>query len=220
VFALVTSSRPRFTIPEIVPDVHRAVRFIRTNAAEYNVDPDKLGIYGISAGAHLSLMVGLTGGDGDPEAEDPIDRISSAVQSVGEFCGPTDFLNYGDPGSSALGEGILAEHRAPFDFHDYDSEARAYVSVTPQRYLEIGRDISPITHATAAAPPVLAIHGTVDELVPLQQSQSLIDKLKGLGACAELIEVPEAGHGWQEMGPQMEQLAQWFNRTLSARPTP
>ena len=60
VFAVVHGSQPKFNITEIVPDIHRAIRFIRYNAAKYGVKPDKLGITGGSAGGHLSLMMGVS----------------------------------------------------------------------------------------------------------------------------------------------------------------
>src|ERR1700676_4286763 len=68
VFAVVHASQPRFTIPEAVEDMQRAVRYIRHHAKDLRIDPDRLGITGGSAGGHLSLMLGTTGKDGDPKA--------------------------------------------------------------------------------------------------------------------------------------------------------
>src|SRR5437879_11163177 len=67
VFAVVHGSQPKFTIPEIEQDIHRAVRFVRHTAAKYGVNPDRLGITGASAGGHLSLTLGPQGGPGQPE---------------------------------------------------------------------------------------------------------------------------------------------------------
>ncbi|MBM3845100.1 MAG: alpha/beta hydrolase, partial [Verrucomicrobia bacterium] len=80
VFAVVHGSNPRFHIPEIIEQMERSVRFIRFNAVKYGVDPDRLGVAGGSAGGHLSLMLATRGGPGKPDAKDPIDRQSSAVQ--------------------------------------------------------------------------------------------------------------------------------------------
>jgi hypothetical protein len=77
VFAVVHGSQPRFTVTEIVQDMNRAVRFIRHHAGEYGIDPDRIGIYGGSAGGHLSLMLGTAGAKGGPDAKDPVDRESS-----------------------------------------------------------------------------------------------------------------------------------------------
>ena len=114
VFAVVHGSQPKFTIPEILEDMHRAVRFIRYHAGDYHVDPQRIGITGASAGGHLSLMQGVAGKEGDPKARDRIDRASSRVQAVACFFPPTDFLNYGEEGKVALGRGTLSGFKAPF----------------------------------------------------------------------------------------------------------
>jgi acetyl esterase/lipase len=105
VFQVVHGSQPKFTIPEVLDDMHRAVRFIRTNAKKYNIDPDKLGIAGGSAGGHLSLMQGCAPKDGNPKPADPVERQPSRVAAVACFFPPTDFLNYGKEGQLALGDG-------------------------------------------------------------------------------------------------------------------
>jgi hypothetical protein len=130
IFAVVHGSQPKFTIPEIVQDMHRAVRFIRFHAKDYGIDPERIGITGGSAGGHLSLMMGTAGDNGNPKAKDPVDRVSSKVQCVACFFPPTDFLNYGKPGEYALGEGILAPYKAPFDFHEFDKKTGTFAQVT------------------------------------------------------------------------------------------
>src|SRR5206468_1693997 len=57
VFAVVHGSQPRYTVPEIVRDVNRAIRFVRHHAADYGIDPGRLGVVGASAGGHLALML-------------------------------------------------------------------------------------------------------------------------------------------------------------------
>src|SRR6266699_3005014 len=94
VFAVVHGSQPRFIIPEIEQDIHRAVRFIRHNAAKYGVDAGHLGITGGSAGGHLSLTIGTQGGKGQEAAKDPVDRESSAVQAVACFYPPTSWCRF------------------------------------------------------------------------------------------------------------------------------
>src|SRR5687767_8014668 len=89
VFAVVHGSQPKYTIPEILQDMHRAVRFVRHNAKEYGIDPDRIGIYGGSAGGHLSLMQATAGDTGDAAAKDPVERASSRVQAVACFYPPT-----------------------------------------------------------------------------------------------------------------------------------
>src|SRR5215212_8519815 len=76
-FLVCHGSQPKFVVAEIVPDIHRAVRFIRTHAGEYGVDGNRLGIRGASLGGYLSLAIGTGGKDGDAKAADPVDRASS-----------------------------------------------------------------------------------------------------------------------------------------------
>src|SRR4051794_4875815 len=199
VFAVVHGSQPKFTTPEIVQDMTRAVRFIRYHAKDYGIDPDRIGIYGGSAGGHLSLMQGTAGDEGDPKAKDPVDRVSSRVQAVACFYPPTDFLNYGKPGGVALGPGILQNYAAPFDFHVLDPKRRAFVPVDdPSERLEIGRKISPILHVTPDDPPTLILHGDADKLVPIQQAEVIGEKLKDARVDAKLVVKPGAAHGWPD----------------------
>src|SRR5581483_7404511 len=69
VFAVVHGSQPRYSIPEILLDMHRAVRFIRAHAKDYKIDPNRIGISGGSAGGHLSLMQGMAGDLGNPKSK-------------------------------------------------------------------------------------------------------------------------------------------------------
>ncbi len=215
VFAVVHGSQPKFTIPEILDDMNRAVRFIRTHAEDYGIDPDRIGIFGASAGGHLSLMQGAAGNEGNPEAKDPVERASSRVQAVACFFPPTDFLNYGKPGNDALGRGTLKGFRAPFDFHELDPESRAFVPITDdERIHEIGARISPVTHVSADDPPTLIYHGDADQLVPIQQAELFVEAMKKAGVEAKLVVKPGAGHGWPEIVQDLNEFADWFDAHL------
>lgn len=218
VFTVVHGSQPKYTIPEILEDLHRAVRFIRHHAVDYGVNPDHLGITGGSAGAHLSLMQGVAGKKGDPDAKDPVDRESSRVQTVGCFFPPTDFLNYGESGEIALGRGLLKYYRAPFDFHEFDDKSRTYVPVTDiMRLLEIGKEISPMSHVSEDDPPILIVHGDADKLVPIQQSRLFIDKLKQAGVEAKLVTKEGGKHGWPKISEDITLLVDWFDTHLGVK---
>jgi acetyl esterase/lipase len=216
VFAVVHGSQPMFTIPEILEDLHRAVRFIRYNAQEFGIDPDKLGIMGGSAGGHLSLMQGTAGTKGDPAAKDPVDRESSRVQAVACFFPPTDFLNYGKPGVDALGRGILEGFKAPFQFRELNPRRGVFVEIVDEaRRREIGRAISPVNHVSDDDPPTLIIHGDADLLVPIQQAERIVEKLKEAGVTAELVVKPGAAHGWPDLPKDIDKFADWFDRYLA-----
>ncbi len=166
-------------------------------------------------------MQGLAGPIGNPLARDPIDHVSSRVQAVGCFVPPTDFLNYGQPGESALGTGILKDFAAPFDFRSLDPKARKFVPITePERREEIGRAISPINHVTPDDPPILLICGDADKLVPIQQSESLLQKLKDTGIESKLVVKPGAGHVWPGMLNDFSLVADWFDAHLKVKASP
>lgn len=204
VFTVVHGSQPKFTITEIVPDINRAVRFIRHNAAQYGVDPNRLGITGGSAGGHLSLTMGTQGGPGDAKAKDPIDRVSSAVQCVACFFPPTDFLNYSRPGEDAVGVGTLKDFKSAFGPRADTEEGRQ----------KLGREVSPIYFVHSNMPPMLIIHGDADKLVPIYQAQMFVKGCEAVGSTAKLVVREGKQHGWADMGKDMELFADWFDEYL------
>ena len=206
VFAVVHGSQPKFTIPEILEDVHRAVRFVRSNAPQYGVNPERLGVTGASAGGHLSLLIGTLGGPGKPDAKDPVDRESSAVQAVACFYPPTDFLNYGKPGESAVGVQVLQNYKAAFGPRADD----------PGQHAVYGKEISPIYHVGPKTPPCLIVHGDADLLVPIQQAESFLQRAAGQGVATKLIAKPGLAHGWKDMSEDFRAMADWFDTHLLA----
>jgi acetyl esterase/lipase len=215
VFAVVHGSQPKFTIPEVLNDMNRAIRFVRHNAKDYGVDPDRLGIFGGSAGGHLSLMQGTAGDLGNSDSKDPVDRTSSRVQAVACFFPPTDFLNYGKPGENAIGRGTLAGFKAPFDFHELDKTTGRFERITDEaKITKIGEQISPINHVSSDDPPTLILHGDADKLVPIQQAEAIVEKLKKANVEAKLVPKPGAGHGWPDMAKDVTLFADWYDEHL------
>ncbi len=210
VFTVVHGSQPRFIIPEIEQDIHRAVRFIRHNAAKYGVKPDHLGITGGSAGGHLSLTMGTQGKPGSAEAKDPIDRVSSAVQAVACFFPPTDFSNWGSAGDDAVGIGTLVQFKPAFGSRSGTAESRQ----------EYGKEISPIHYITQQMAPTLIIHGDADKLVPIYQAQIFGAKAKEAGAKFQLIVRPGKDHGWPNMVDDLKIFADWFDEHLRGMKKP
>jgi len=168
------------------------------------VNPDKLGISGGSAGGHLSLTMGTQGGPGKPDAKDPIDRESSAVQAVACFFPPTDFLNYGQAGEDAVGVGTLKNFKPAFGPR----------SETPEGRQTLGKEISPIYFITPKMPPTLIIHGNADKLVPIQQSETFLEKATKAGATAKLVVREGKSHGWPDILNDYPLLADWFDEHL------
>lgn len=207
VFAVVHGSQPKFQIPEIVQDINRSVRFIRHNATRFKIDPTHMGVCGMSAGGHLSLVIGTQGGPGNPKAKDPVDRESSAVQCVACYFPPTDFLNYGGPHTNVLGQGLLAKFKPAFSDAPSDPAAR-------QKY---GESISPIYWITTNLPPTLIFQGTADPIVPPQQALSFRDKAVAMGDTVKVILKDGEGHGWKKFQPDMTACADWFDKYLRGK---
>jgi acetyl esterase/lipase len=223
VFAVVHGSPPRFTIPETVDDIHRAVRFVRAEARRYRIDPRRIGIVGSSAGGHLALMLGTTGTSGKPVAKDLVDRESSQVQAVACFFPHTDFLNWGKEGGVLSSRTIDSRFKAALDFHEFDPVRNVFVRIEDDEKVRvILRTISPVAHVTRDSAPTLLIHGDSDPVVPLQQSERILAKFKESGVPASMLVKKGGKHGWQEWGdirPYLDQCVAWFDTYLIERRT-
>jgi acetyl esterase/lipase len=209
VFAVVHGSQPKFTIPEIQEDVHRASRWIHHHAGEYGVVADKLGVFGASAGGHLSLVLGTQGKPGDPAAKDPVDRESSAVGAVACFFPPTDFMNWSEPGDVQAGVGkVGTQFKAAFGPRSDEPESRA----------KLGFEISPLNFVTKSMPPTFILHGDADKLVPIYQSEIFVKKASDLGLTCRLVRREGKDHGWAGMDHDLALFADWYDQYLrSAR---
>ncbi len=190
---------------ESVKDIERAVRLLRSKADELRILPDKIGVHGSSAGGHLSLMCAVHGGDGDPNAQDPIDRLSSkpnaAVISYGAYslsawCRVGDFVQYTDEfmGHEIRGEGLVSPigHR--------DQRHRAYFSAE--------------RHVTPDTPPMF-LWQTSDEDDP-RQLFNLGNALACCGVRFEMHIFPNGPHGMgigeadPHVGHWVELAAEWL----------
>jgi acetyl esterase/lipase len=205
-FAVYHVSQPEATVMEIVQDVNRAVRFIRHNAGNYGVEPQRLGVTGGSAGGHLSLMLATRAEAGGANAADPIDRESSAVQAVAIFFPVTDLLNLGSSTENA-GDG-----GPPKSF------VRAFgpQSTNLAVWKIIGREMSPIYYLNSNVPPTLIYHGDADTLVPLDQSERFQTEARNSGCSVKVVVHKGGKHGWWSMIWDVHRFADWFDENLRA----
>ena len=195
---------------ETVEDMNRGVRFVRHHARDYAIDPGRLGITGGSAGGHLSLMLATRGGPGNPEAADPVERESSAVQAVAIFFPVTDLLNLGssvqNPGDGGPPKGYVQAFGFPEKF-GADSTNMPVWKI-------IGRATSPIYFVSSNLPPTLIYHGDADTLTPLDHSERFRAAAAAQGRDVKLVVHPGGGHGWWSMIWDIRQFAAWFDEHL------
>ncbi len=204
VFPIYHVSQPKATIMDIVEDMHRAVRFVRHHAKEYGVDPNRLGVTGGSAGGHLSLMLATRGGPGRPEATDPVDRESSAVQAVAIFYPVTDLLNLGK------------SRENPGDGGPPKSYVKGFGAAATNMALwkVVGRETSPLYYVTSNLPPVLIYHGDADTLTPLEQTEWFQAAAQKVGREVQVKVHPGGDHGWLTMPLDIRQFGIWFDEKL------
>lgn len=201
-FVVRHGSGPRFHVPEMVEDVRRAVRFIRLHAADYNVDPNHLGITSGSSGGHLALMVGMTGDDGKPDAKDPVERVSCRTQAIVSWFPPTDLINFGITDGYTMIEKLQPKRFTDMFGTSTDLPAQL-------------KEISPIYFTTSDDPPLLLVHGDSDKTVPLQQSEILKNKYEETGLKVKLIVQPGGGHSyWDGIEKQYQDVSDWFDMYL------
>ena len=166
--------------PLNLQDCKNGVRFLRANAARYQVDTNNLGVLGGSAGGHLALMVAYTGDDAALAPAAPYPGVSDAVRCVVDMYGISDLLTrrktdaQGQPNGPAHGNALFAETRE-------DGLAKWKLA-------------SPVFHITKQSPPTLILHGLADTTVDYEQSKELDLKLAGAGVEHQLMLIPGIGH--------------------------
>lgn len=218
VLAVVPASQPKFTIPEIASHLDRAVRYSRAHAKALGFDPDRIGITGGSAGGHLSLLQATSPSSAKGLSLDPAEQVSGQVQATAVFFPPTDFLNWGKPDHRILDDAMIPPFRAAFDYHEMSEKTKMFERIEDRKRIDaLLRQTSPLYHATGKTPPTLIIHGDNDTLVPIQQAEIFIDKLKDLGVPAELSIKSGAGHGWLNMQEDVARCADFFDKHLARK---
>lgn len=198
VIAVRHGSSPRYGIADAVADVRRAVRHVRSSAKDLGIDPDRIGVFGMSAGGHLSLMLGTTGDDGKAAAKDPLDKVSDRVQAVCAWVAPTDLrgVAWSDPDHHKQYE--------QFPALDIDQEAAA--------------ELSPLLAVSADDAPTLLIAGDKDELVPIAHSEWIHAAFDEKGVENKFVAIEGAGHGFggADLARAVREMVEWFESRLAA----
>ena len=192
--------------PAQLDDCRAAIRFLRDKAAEYRIDPDRIGIWGGSAGGHLAAMVGVTSDD---------DENSLRVQAVCDWCGPVDLVRAVSdaPKDSPIEIGELLWQLVLGPNAD---NQRLRKSLDLQRRIRLLEAASPIRFITGQEPPFLVVHGDADTTVPIVQSRRFVAALKTAGVNVTFEEVPGAGHRLLDEPRCVTEAEDFFVRILQA----
>lgn len=203
VFAIRPGSRPRFTCLEMDGHLKTGIRYVKQHAPEYHVDPERLGLTGASAGGHLALLAAVTPQEARPDAKSPSLRQNTRVKAAAIFFPLTDFLDWnGSPANpSFLGDLLFL------------GGAKGH---SEEEIKDRAREISPARLVKAPVIPFLFIHGDADPLVPLQQSQKMVEAIRAVGGSAELLVKKGGGHPWLTIFEEVKVMADWFDRHLRA----
>lgn len=200
VIVLRHGSAPKYTVPETVEDVRRAIRHIKAHADDMGFDPERIGVWGASAGGHLTLMIATRGDDGDPTAQDEGLRGSSRVATVVAVFPPTDLRGWTT---------------------DPPEEIKKHAGLKPPLTFDasLEDDVSPLLQVTAKTPPVLLIHGDQDVLVPISHSQNIMPVLEEKQVPAKLLTIEGAGHGFsgEQQKTVSSAMMDWFDQHLTAK---
>ncbi|MFN7732363.1 MAG: alpha/beta hydrolase family protein [Pirellula sp.] len=187
IIAVRHGSSPKYVIPEIVEDVRQAHRYVVNHAKQLEVDPDQLGVFGFSAGGHLSLMLGTTAND------QPADKPGPKIAAVAAVFPPTDLEPYMEK-SNPL--------RERFPALKFDIQQSA--------------DYSPLKQVSSPDAPTLLLHGDRDDLVPLWHSEKIRDAMTQARVPNRLVVFQGAGHGFDEDGNKkmFAAMLEWFQEHL------
>jgi acetyl esterase/lipase len=189
--------------PAQIEDCKAAVRWLRANAKMYDLDPDHIGAWGSSAGGHLAALLGTTGNAKDLEGAGGNPGVSSRVQAVCDWFGPTDFLQ-------------MDAHAPPDSQIQHDgpgSPESRLVGGPIQENKEKAAKANPIAYISRETPPFLILHGDKDNLVPIHQSQILHDALRKAGVESTFLPVEGAGHGFSG-DEHYQKVQEFFDRHL------
>ena len=193
------------TWPAQIEDCKCAIRWMRAHAKEYSVDPNRIGVWGDSAGGHLVALLGTSGDARMLEGKGGWPEYSSRVNAVCDWYGPVDFLwYYENAKDNPLLSGI---------FKDGNDVLSQLLGGPFWERPGLCRQASPLSYVSKDDPPFLIMQGDKDPLVPMIHSQMLNDALTKAGVDSTLIIMKGAGHGFPGAEP-LNKVADFFDKHL------
>ncbi|HEY9788072.1 MAG TPA: alpha/beta hydrolase, partial [Candidatus Obscuribacterales bacterium] len=199
------SSESKF--PAQIHDCKAAIRFLRANADKYNIDPNRIGVFGLSAGGHLCALMGVTNGEKQFEGNEGITNQSSAVQAVCDWCGPSDLFTIRQQ----------AGNNSELDYSSEKSPVRQLLGGEVNTMKDAARLASPVFFASKGDPPFLIMHGNKDVVVPLKQSEELHEALKKAQVQTTFQVVKDAPH-WFLTAENVRRVVEFFDDHLKPMP--
>ncbi len=186
------------TWPAQIHDCKAAIRYLRANAAKLGVNPDKIGVWGGSAGGHLVSLLGTSGDVAELEGNLGVTGVSSRVACVVDFCGPSDFLliDMESPRLNEPGNPVFKLFGGPL-----------------KEKQDLARQASPVTYVSKDDPPFLIMHGTADTLVELRQAEHLNQQLHQAGVSSTLVKIINGPHAFGGRKVE-ERVVAFFNKHL------
>jgi acetyl esterase/lipase len=183
-------SSPKYLVPECVADVKLALQHVYEHAGDYAIDKSKLGVFGFSAGGHLSLILGTQSNDKGSAEKNP------RVAAVAAVFPPTDLAPYVTPGNP---------RREQFPALKFNPDKAA--------------EVSPLMHVSSDDAPTFLVHGDKDDLVPISHSYNIVEAFDRAGVKNELIVIEGAAHGFDAKGNKrmFDGIIKWFDQCLASQ---
>jgi fermentation-respiration switch protein FrsA (DUF1100 family) len=194
IFAVRHGSSPTFGMPDIVADMRRAVRFIRRAAPAYGITPDRIGLWGGSAGGHLSLLVGTSAEIANAKVTDDFEKGPARFAAIVAYAPPTDLVTQSEYWKK---DGTRRFPAVEMDV----AEQRLY---------------SPLPYVSPDDPPTLIVHGNKDTTVPVAQGRTMYEALTKAGVPTRLLVIEGAGHGFfgEDAKRVNAEMVNWFEQYL------
>jgi acetyl esterase/lipase len=179
---------PEAIWPAQIHDVKAAIRFVRANAAKYHIDPDRIAVWGASAGGHLVAMLGVSHGVKELEGDlGPHKEVSSKVTCVVNYFGVTDIL-------AEIGQKSNIDRTKP------NAPEAKLIGGSLQENEAKAKGASPVTYVDEGDAPTLTLHGDEDMTVPYDQGVRLDAALKKAKVASYLVTIKGGGHGFGNAG--------------------
>jgi acetyl esterase/lipase len=205
VFVINHRFTPKFQYQDIINDCQRSVRYIRYHAKEFNIDPGHIGSMGISSGANLASMLGVSDNK-NLNGNSPVDSVSSKVQAVVTLAAPFNLADFNKPEDTEMANNFIL------------SVIGSYMGSLPKMksgdFILSGKymDASPIAHVTGDAAPALIYYSDNDPVIPVRQAKEMYEKLKQNNVAVKIVAKHNAEHS---PVPDMTEVSKWFEKYLN-----